>query len=265
MKKLLIASLLFIFLASPVLARSWRNHQPTPPPVPVPPPVSGSLILGAFNANVGTVQVYFDGWSDDPNCAPTGKTTFLYWENYGTSLDSILNGSQDTLIKNFGIKTCPNTILSLFHEANGNWDDWDGFFPGSNNSPAKVVQAYQHIHDIIGSKVKYAWVMNNDSVPNTSLNQPASYYPGDAYVDIVGIDGFNWGGLSFLQAINPNYNIVKTYPKPVWITSYGTSSSGQAAWVADSIVQAKANGIAGLIYFSYDQFKFTSSGLAAFH
>lgn len=239
----------------------------TPTPVPAPQPAqTAGLALGAYNARVGTVQAYFDGWTDSPSCAPAGQTTFIYWENYGYSLDSIINGTQDNNIRSFASAICPGTTLALFHEMDGNWDSWDGTV--GSNTPTKVIQAYQHIHDIIGSKVKYAWVVNDSDVPDRAGNRPANYWPGSAYVDIIGVDGFDWDGhTTFMQAIAPNYDVVKSYGKPVWITSVGTVSN-RASWITDALAQAKANGVAGLIYYDSNDggsFQLGSSALSAFH
>jgi beta-mannanase len=167
------------------------------------------------------------------------------------------------VIKSFASKICAGTILSVFHEMNLNESPWFG-------SASKEIAAFRHVHDLIGSKVKYAWVVNDASIPNISGNQPMDYYPGDAYVDIVGVDGFDWGGSSFSQAIEPAYSQVKGIKKPLWITSFGTGPKNQAAWIMDAVSIAKQDGIQGLIYFSYpDQggtnFTLTSQGLAAFH
>lgn len=266
MKKALALALIAVAFPIVVLARH-RTHQPPPPVITPPPPITSGLQLGAFNLKTGSIQAFFVGWTDAPVCAPAGQTTFLYWENYGTSLDSIINGSQDTVIKNFAARVCANTIVSLFHEMNGNWDPWDGTY--GTNTAAKVIAAYKRVHDLMGSKVRYAWVVNDSDVPDRVGNRPANYYPGDAYVDIIGVDGFNWGGLTFMQAIAPNYAIVATYGKPVWITSFGTGQgSNQAAWIADAIAQAKARGIGALIYFNLADgvnFVMNSSAVAAFH
>jgi hypothetical protein len=230
---------------------------------------STSLQLGMFNGNVGTIQATFAGWNDTPPCF-SGQTTFIYWENPNVSLDSIISGAQDSVITNFGNRACANTIIAPFHEMNGNWDTWDGTV--GSNTPAKVVAAWKHIHDIIGNKVRYAWVINNSDVPSRTGNRPSDYWPGDAYVDIIGMDGFDWGGLSFLQAISPNFNVVKgwNYGKPLWITSFGTpTGSSQAAWVTDAINQAPGQGISALIYFNYYDpdidFRLNAAALAAYH
>jgi mannan endo-1,4-beta-mannosidase len=221
-----------------------------------------TIQLGAFNADIGTIKVTFVGWKKSPPCF-SGKTTFIYWENPTISYDSIISGSQDPVLRKFALEVCPNTIVALFHEMNLNESPWFG-------SAAKEVLAWRHIHDIIGNKVKYAWVVNDTSIPNVKGNQPMDYYPGDDYIDIVGVDGFNWGSSSFSQVIEPAFSQVKGINKPHWITSFGTDSANQAAWITDAIAQAKEKGISGLIYFSYsDQggkdFTLTAEGKAAFH
>lgn len=268
MKKYLTILILFLF---PVLTFARTHHHPapapTPPPVVVTPPPSVSLTLGAFGANVGTINVYFDGWQDSHignlknQCPNDGKTQLVYWENTGFSLDSIINGSQDANIRRYVSTLCPNvtTILSLFHEMNGNWDSWDGTV--GNNSNLKVIKAYQHIHDIIGNKVKYAFVINNDSVPNVTGNQAVDYYPGAAYVDIVGIDAFNFGGQSFTSAVPQSLvTLMSFYGKPVWLTSIGTADN-QTKFVTDMMTNAKKMGISGIIYYDADQFILPSSVL----
>ena len=40
-------------------------------------------------------------------------------------------------------------------------------------------------------------------------------------MDIVGVDGFDWGGESFAQAIQPAFNSIKIHNKPIWVTSTG--------------------------------------------
>lgn len=242
--------MLLLVVAVPVYARVGHRHSYNPVPIPIPVPAQNGLQLGAFNAKVGTVAVSFLGWQDQPSCVQ-GKTNFLYWENYGVSLDSIINGSQDQLIR--GLKPCPDTILALFHEMNGNWDPWDGTV--GSNTPTKVVQAYQHVHNLLGNIVRYAWVINNSDVPNVAGNRPMDYYPGDAYVDIIGIDGFSWsGGSSFEQAISPNFQEIRKLGlvKPMWVTSFGTANnSSQGAWLNEALNYARNNNIQGLLYFSY--------------
>ncbi|MBB3095765.1 beta-mannanase [Actinoplanes campanulatus] len=41
--------------------------------------------------------------------------------------------------------------------------------------------------------MQWVWAFNNGSSPDAPYNDPAHAYPGDRYVDWVGIDGYNWG------------------------------------------------------------------------
>lgn len=258
-KYLLIISTALLLLPLTVFA-AHRHHHPIPPPAPAPAPspVPQGITFGAFNANVGTVSVTFIGWKDaPPSC---GKTNFIYWENTGISLDSIVNGSQDSVIKSFAAKVCLNDVVSVFHEMNGDWDTWDGTV--GNNSPAKVIAAYQHIHNLVGSKVKWAWVTNNVSEPDVKGNQLENYYPGASYVDIVGIDAFTYSGETFSQAVPASLLArLKTYGKPMWITSLGTNIN-QNAWITDMLRKLPATGVSGLLYFDYDVWTLPASTLS---
>lgn len=262
-QRIIVLALVTVLIPTLALAR----HRRIPTPTPVPPPVATSTLqLGAYNANVGTIGVTFIGWKDTPSCF-AGKTTFIYWESYGYSLDSIISGAQDATIRAFASKVCAGAIVAPFHEMNGNWDPWDGTV--GSNTPAKVIQAWKRVHDIVGNKVQWAWVINNSDVPDRIGNRPANYWPGSAYVDIVGVDGFSWSGETFMQSIAPNFSVVKSYGKPVWVTSTGAANnSKQAAWVMDAIGQAKASSIGAILYFSYaDGVNFTlnAAALGAFH
>ncbi len=217
--------------------------------------------FGAFGGSLGTIDVQFMAWNDP---VPTSnKTLFLYWENYGVSLDSIISGSQDAVISKFASQVPAGTIVSVLHEMNGNWDSWDGTV--GSNSPQKVIQAYKRIHDVLGNKVKFAWVVNNISVPNIAGNQITDYYPGDAYVDIVGVDGFTYSGETFSQMFPVSLmNTLKSYNKPVWITSIGTSFN-KPSWITDMVAKLPATGVSGLLYFDYDVWKLDAGTLALIH
>jgi len=147
-------------------------------------------------------------------------------------------------------------MLAPFHEMNGNWDPW-GY--GSNNTPAKLISAWKRMHGIFASanatNVKFAWVINNDSVPSVADNAIELYYPGSQYVDYVGIDGFNFNNPweSFSSIFDSPLQKVATYQKPVYITSFASAAGSQkAAWITDALtVQIpKHPEIAGWVWFN---------------
>src|SRR4029077_12166370 len=122
-------------------------------------------------------------------------------------------------------------------EMNGNWDPWDGTVGG--NTSSKVIIAWKRTHDDFAgaTNVKFGWAVNNESVPNTAGNSINAYYPGDAYVDIVGVDGFNFGNpwQSFSQVFNSALSQLKTYNKPIYIFSMASADSSlKPAWITDA-------------------------------
>jgi mannan endo-1,4-beta-mannosidase len=211
--------------------------------------------LTSFETLVGKqakLRSIFTNWGDafptsvGANLKSSNKTLVIFWEQYGVTLDSIIAGEQDAYIKKFATDAKAYggpVFLAPFHEMNGNWDPWGGTV--GSNTPKKVVDAWKHIHDVFGtvSNVKWAWAMNNLSVPNTSANAIAAYYPGDAYVDIVAVDGFNFGSPweSFDTVFSKALTTVAVYKKSIYILSIASAQGTQkAGWITDAFtVQVK--------------------------
>jgi beta-mannanase len=207
----------------------------------------------------------FVGWPDSfpTNFAATctnNQTLLVFWENYGFSLDAINAGSNDAYIRSFAQSIANNrcpVILSLFHEMNGNWDSWDGTV--GTNSPAKLIAAWKHIHDIFVAasvtNVTFAWVMNDSSVPDVPGNQFSDYYPGDTYVDYVGVDGFNFGTpwQTFGQVFDSAMSKIQAFQKPIYLFSLGSAAGTQkAAWITEGLgthVKTYTN-VKGWVYFN---------------
>ena len=84
--------------------------------------------------------------------------------------------------------------IRLAHEMNGNWYPWSAVVGG--NSAALVSAMWQRACAAIFSPkgstatVQWIWARNNEHAGSAHAE---SYYPGDAYVDWVGVDGYNWG------------------------------------------------------------------------
>jgi beta-mannanase len=267
---------------------------PSPTPSPTPTPAAGTREWGAFipggSANdlttfetlVGKsvdIRAVFIGWghSDDfPSwlSAPlkaSNKTLLLYWQtaaNYDSSnvnqpsynYDSIIAGNWDSYLRTFAqsVKAYGGPVILLpFEEMNGDWYPWSGTLNG--NTPAKHITAWRRVVDIIraegATNAKFAWSPNSTSWPNTTANDLTQYYPGDAWVDYVGLDGFNFGNpwQSFSQVFDTAITKVKAYNKPIYIFSTASAEGTQkAAWITDALtVQIpKYPEIKGFIWFN---------------
>lgn len=196
----------------------------------------------------------------------TNKILVIYWEamDYNTSTTEdprfsykqIINGKWDTYIKSFADSAKEfggSVILIPFSEANGDWNTWSGTKNG--NSPALHIEAYRHIRKLFAgvNNVKFGWAVNNYSIPDIPENAIDKYYPGDDYVDYVGVDGFNFGNpwQSFDEVFGKTLAELKKYNKPVYIFSMACAQgSKKADWIEDAMVKIQKSKIAGWIWFN---------------
>ena len=209
----------------------------------------------------------FSGWGDSfPSQFSTtvgsqGKTLVVFWEQFNVALDDIANGNNDTYIKQYASQAKAyggSVMLVPFHEMNGSWTPWCGCV--GNNTPAKVIAAWKHIHDLFqgDTNVKFAWNVNSNSVPDTSANAIENYYPGDAYVDYVSVDGFNFGNpwVSFAQIFNAPLAVLETYNKPIYVLSTASAQgNAKAAWITNAFTVEiqKHPKIAGWVWFNVNK------------
>ena len=245
--------------------------NPVTPVTPVTPTTTGKLWgaylsdgnVSAFQTSVGKtmdMQASFNGWGDSfPSSSDKTKTQIIFWEPTNVSLSSITSGGSDSYMSQFvgQAKAYGGPVILIpFEEMNGNWDTWDGGY--GSNTPAQVVAAFKHIHDVIASvgatNVKLGWDVNNDSVPDTSANSIANYWPGAAYVDYVCVDGFNFGSpwQTYSDVFSSVLSQVKGYNKPILITSTASSAGSQkSAWITDALNQIYSDpSVTGFIWFN---------------
>lgn len=218
----------------------------------------GSLVN--FEQRVGHrahMQMIFSHWGNDYNfpthlkgsIADQGKTMVLFWEavDYNRpyfsqpeySFDAVLSGRLDNFFRNFaqGARSYGGEVILIpYSEFNGGWFPW-GISVG-NNSPQKLAEAYRYITRFFDDvpNVKFAWVPNAEAGRDDRIDLA---YPGDAYVDYVGVDGFNFGGgdeTTFSQLFHNTLARLAAYGKPTMIFSMGThEGSGKAAWIKNAL------------------------------
>lgn len=160
--------------------------------------------------------MWFDSWASGL-AFPVDQAKMLWrrgvmphytWEPWNTALgpndpgqihlSDIIDGTWDGYIraraKEFAAVRKP-ILVRWGHEFNGNWYPWG--IANNNADPSLYVRAYRHVHDLAvaagARNVQWVWAYNNGSSPDEPYNDPAAAYPGDRYVDWVGIDGYNWG------------------------------------------------------------------------
>jgi hypothetical protein len=170
---------------------------------------------------------------------PKGKTLAVYWETEG-NLDDILRGSFDPDIRTFA-RAARNygypIILSPIHEMNLNEQAW-GY--SAVNTPEKYKDVWKKLRDALADASNITWGLgfNDDSIPSeydAPDNSYESYYPGDEYVDYVGISAMKWLGgdrETFEQVVDSPYDPpiqgfasrlprLKAFGKPIYIWETG--------------------------------------------
>lgn len=224
----------------------------------------------AFTTATGVrpdVLTYFSSWLEPfqtnfaTSAAEHGALPLVQINPYNVSLAAIAAGQYDSYLSAFAeaVRTYSHpVILSFGHEMNGNWYPWAASVNG--NTPASYVASWRHVHDIFraagASNVLWVWA------PNAGGPTPISQvYPGDAYVDIIGMDGYNRGNgitgdqtpsqvfsslLSSVRSLAPS--------KPVLITETGTTerAGNMATWLEQLFAFVHSQvGLIGVVYSDF--------------
>ena len=207
----------------------------------------------------GTYTGFFFGDGDDfTEDLASQKVTgpvFAYWESSYTATQ-IENGAADSFLTTWAneMKAYPYPVIfAPLDEMNGNWSPYYG-------NPSAFKAAWVHIHALFSgvSNVKFAYDPNQcgGGMPCSALT---AYYPGNSVVDIVGLDGFDFGGQTYSQVFSQSIPTMQAFGKPLWLTSIGAvNTDNQSAFLQ----AAFASGAQGIIYFSQSPFTLGSAALS---
>jgi beta-mannanase len=217
----------------------------------------------AINKNLAVVLWYVP-WpnpfpaTDADTVNANGSVPLITWEPWITdaagTLEAIAAGSYEAYVRSFFLaaKTWGKPLFLRFaHEMNGNWYPWDGEHNKNEGEGEEVGErfkkAWRYIYNVrqsVGADNVYlVWCPNNDNQPGETWNTPAAYYPGDQYVDWVGLDGYNWGGSeweSFDAVFGAAYAaLTGLTAKPLMIGEFAAAEQGgdKAAWITDAFNQ----------------------------
>lgn len=196
------------------------------------------------------------------------------------NLNNIITGKFDKNIDAWaaGAKTYGSPVLAEFGtEANGDWFGWNGRWNGAGNlaygnvkqydGPERFRLAYRHIVDRIraagANNVGFVFHVDAEDSPATKWNKMELYYPGGAYVDVVGISAY--GSQSpidgyipkpFRTLMDASYaRLSKVAPdKPVALLEFGSTRGGRIlpeAYAKSALADIAARRWPNLIEFSW--------------
>ena len=242
--------------------------------------------LAEFEAKIGSeadMQATFVHWGNEsefplyltPGLKEKSKKLVIFWEAMDYNLDpvnqpnynydAILRGDWNDYLRSFAesVKAYEGEVILIpFEEMNGNWYAWSGTVNG--NTPEKHKQAFRYVRSFFNEvkNVKFAWDVNVTSEPNTPENAMENYYPGDKYVDYLGVNGFNFGDpepwMSFREIFDTTLRKLEMFNKPVFIFSMASADGpGKAEWIRQGLGEDVYNyaNLKGWIWFNEDKEK----------
>jgi hypothetical protein len=168
-------------------------------------------------------------------------------------LSDLIEGRYDTYIREFATaaKAWGHPFFLRFDwEMNGNWFPWSEGVNG--NRSGEFVTAWRHVHDIFAAvgatNATWVWCPNVDY--NNTLQSLGSMYPGSAYVDWTGLDGYNWGTnpvkpggwKTFDQVYRSTYryiveNVASTKPMMIGEAASTEDGGSKASWIREMLTK----------------------------
>jgi hypothetical protein len=233
-------------------------------------PVPTTQELNAFAVMTGVhpdLDEYYVQWGQPfsrviaGEIASAGALPMISWEPFtrSTTLAAIAGGQQDAYITSWAraIAAYHHPIaLSFAAEMNGYWEDWG---PG-HATAAQFVSAWRRIHNLFAAagatNVTWVWTVNNINGMYFSLRP---YWPGAAYVNWIGIDGYWWGsdsssssGLTFSAIFAPTVAQVRQFTTcPVLIAETGGAPGYKVTAIRNLFAGVEHTpGMLGFVWFN---------------
>ena len=194
-----------------------------------------------------------------------------YLKAWADRLKAFVSGPDGIL----GTEDDRRVYIRLAHEMNGNWYPWSVGTGG--NMPAHYTETWRKTRAIFVGKgldartVQWIWAVNNEDVGTARAED---CYPGDANVDWIAIDGYNWGasqGWSTWRAPQDVFGpmverlrgLPRTtlLPRPLALTETastaatpgGVNVSAKSAWITAFFNYALASNARMLVWFNEDK------------
>lgn len=185
-----------------------------------------------------------------------------YIADWGKRLREFLSGRDRRL----GTDDDRRAYLRLGHEMNGNW------YPWGQRSPERFIAMWKRVHTIFAdlglgpSHLQWMWcVTNSDHGPIAA----EAYFPGEAFVDWVSVDGYNWGSSTRTskwqtpeEVLGPMVARLKAMTtKPIALaevastslTARGDDPAAKGAWITELFAWVRKNPIRMVCWYNIDR------------
>jgi hypothetical protein len=196
-------------------------------------------------------------WESLPNLPLSVRTTV----DQDYAMSKILAGDFDPYMDRFAqdVKTLGlPLVIRLDQEMNADYYPWSDTM--TYNKRGDYVQVWKHVVDrfrAIGADKYVIWLWTPNRVDDIPQKKIASFYPGDDYVDWVGVDGY-WRNKSAIANFGVTYartlGLLRALTtRPIFIGEVGASETGgkKVVWIDSFFKNLPLNpDIIGFSWFS---------------
>ena len=152
-----------------------------------------------------------------------------------------------------------DVILRFGFEMNGNWFGW-------GQQPESFISAWRRVYSIIrndagAQNVKFMFSPNVEWDKTRKLAAIELYYPGDEFVDLLGLDGYNFGDShskehswqSYGEIFGKSIEKMGKWKKPLIISEIGCAEGPRKAqWMTDFLKSVSSDSrVEGFVYFNH--------------
>jgi mannan endo-1,4-beta-mannosidase len=174
----------------------------------------------------------------------------------GTTMAGIASGREDSYLRSYAqaVRAFGGPVVIGFaHEMNGSWYPW-----GYGRTPPPVwVAAWRHVVHVFrqsrATNVTWLWTV---SAGSTSPSRVRRYWPGAAYVNWVGIDGYYYKPTKrFAQIFAPSIRVIRSFTRdPIMLSETAIGPvAGQARMIPNLFAGIRRYHLRGLVWFDVAQ------------